>query len=581
MAENDLNEILEQESMEVDTPMQPTRIVKNIKQESVPSVTNSNNTFQVPCTFSKESVNPVKNYTQTPIDELISVNQIAKSRVNLKNGVLIRELKEHAESANTHTFKKLQEPNKSRGLARRKHSQLTTKDHGDNYLKAPRLNSKGSQVVPKIAKTNEKRQITRNSSREGTVSSMSIDFDRMDKARDEQYSDYSKQVSAGNNLNRLEDQRRRLESFLSLAQQAKSKRDINKIQDMIKQIDETGKPLPMSRINELRMLELMASPYNQSLIAMIKVELDISRKMKELKKAQQSHNATQKSKFSLPKHLTTQNSKLLRENESRDTFSHGFMVSKPGKDGHESDSRLTTVVNIKPLGIASCRSNNDVARRTFARSPSDGRHQSPLSQVVCQPVLSGNNRNDSNGRRDSSVNGRYSYLRGVGNAVVQTDVRKSVDRIRMSVNQDSNQQITNKSQLEMASGYDESKRRGTAPNFDESELPRQHKSSLNNYNKLDKIAIVGQSYNAHSSQASSQNELLSLNNGVINYDNQQMSQQQQHVRSNTSYGVVPPQHIGIIMGGQEGFVKRITPLQSKSALDHNNKENSAQQKDSH
>ena len=31
MAENDLNEILEQESMEVDTPMQPTRIVKNIK----------------------------------------------------------------------------------------------------------------------------------------------------------------------------------------------------------------------------------------------------------------------------------------------------------------------------------------------------------------------------------------------------------------------------------------------------------------------------------------------------------------------------------------------------------------------
>ena len=56
---------------------------------------------------------------------------------------------------------------------------------------------------------------------------------------------------------------------------------------MIKQIDETQKPLPMTRINELKLLELMASPYNQSLIAMIKVELDISRKMKELKKANQ------------------------------------------------------------------------------------------------------------------------------------------------------------------------------------------------------------------------------------------------------------------------------------------------------
>ena len=40
----------------------------------------------------------------------------------------------------------------------------------------------------------------------------------------------------------------------------------------------------MTRINELKMLELMASPYNQSLIAMIKVELDISKKMKELKR---------------------------------------------------------------------------------------------------------------------------------------------------------------------------------------------------------------------------------------------------------------------------------------------------------
>lgn len=41
----------------------------------------------------------------------------------------------------------------------------------------------------------------------------------------------------------------------------------------------------MSRINELKLLELMASPYNQSLIAMIKVELDIAKKVRDLRKA--------------------------------------------------------------------------------------------------------------------------------------------------------------------------------------------------------------------------------------------------------------------------------------------------------
>ena len=43
---------------------------------------------------------------------------------------------------------------------------------------------------------------------------------------------------------------------------------------MIKQLDETRRPLPLSKINELKQLELMASPYNQSLIAMIQVEID-------------------------------------------------------------------------------------------------------------------------------------------------------------------------------------------------------------------------------------------------------------------------------------------------------------------
>ena len=43
--------------------------------------------------------------------------------------------------------------------------------------------------------------------------------------------------------------------------------------------------------------------------------------------------------------------------------------------------------------------------------------------------------------------GRYSYLRSVGNAVVQEDVRKSVDRIRMS-NENENQ-LKSRSELGM------------------------------------------------------------------------------------------------------------------------------------
>ena len=56
------------------------------------------------------------------------------------------------------------------------------------------------------------------SSREATQSQCSIDFDKMDKGRDEDINEYSKLVSQGTMQSRLEDQRRRLESFLSLAQ---------------------------------------------------------------------------------------------------------------------------------------------------------------------------------------------------------------------------------------------------------------------------------------------------------------------------------------------------------------------------
>ena len=46
------------------------------------------------------------------------------------------------------------------------------------------------------------------------------------------------------------------------------------ITELIDVIKETKKPLPIAKINELKKLELMASPYNQSLIAMIKDEYE-------------------------------------------------------------------------------------------------------------------------------------------------------------------------------------------------------------------------------------------------------------------------------------------------------------------
>ena len=61
---------------------------------------------------------------------------------------------------------------------------------------------------------------------------------------------------------RLEDQRRKLKSFLKLAKQVKSMQDEKKIKEFLRYLKEVHKPLPMSKIKELRSLELMSSPYN-------------------------------------------------------------------------------------------------------------------------------------------------------------------------------------------------------------------------------------------------------------------------------------------------------------------------------
>jgi len=94
---------------------------------------------------------------------------------------------------------------------------------------------------------------------------------------------------------------------------------------------------------------------------MIKVELDIAKKIRDLKRAQQrAENSKSKSKYSLPKHLTSVASRVYDIN-SQDSLSQ-----PPCIVGGESDTRLTNVVNTRPTqGISSCRSNNDITMRKF------------------------------------------------------------------------------------------------------------------------------------------------------------------------------------------------------------------------
>lgn len=60
----------------------------------------------------------------------------------------------------------------------------------------------------------------------------------------------------------MEEQRRRLEHFLSVAKQVRAFKDVLKIKELLKELQESGKALPHARINELRNLDVMTSPYN-------------------------------------------------------------------------------------------------------------------------------------------------------------------------------------------------------------------------------------------------------------------------------------------------------------------------------
>ena len=51
--------------------------------------------YAVPATFNKEQVNPVKSFGNTAFDEVM--NPKNKSKVNLKNGIIVREI-DHLQS---------------------------------------------------------------------------------------------------------------------------------------------------------------------------------------------------------------------------------------------------------------------------------------------------------------------------------------------------------------------------------------------------------------------------------------------------------------------------------------------------
>jgi hypothetical protein len=47
-----------------------------------------------------------------------------------------------------------------------------------------------------------------------------------------------------------------------VAKSAHARKDVAKIQSLMKELQTTGKSLPFNRINELKHLDIMTSPYN-------------------------------------------------------------------------------------------------------------------------------------------------------------------------------------------------------------------------------------------------------------------------------------------------------------------------------
>lgn len=85
----------------------------------------------------------------------------------------------------------------------------------------------------------------------------------------------------------MEDQTRQLNKFLQLSRQLRKGKDEKKIMDLISSMKDSGRPLPLSAINQLKVLEIMNSPYGQPLQNMIKtIESQLTKKVsKEVRAA--------------------------------------------------------------------------------------------------------------------------------------------------------------------------------------------------------------------------------------------------------------------------------------------------------
>ncbi len=123
------------------------------------------------------------------------------------------------------------------------------------------------------------------------------DFAEQDRSRAEELSEYNLRVGLSSGKAHMEEQRRRLEHFLQVARQARARSDIKKIEELLEELLTSGKSLSHPRINELKHLEVMTSPYNQTLLSMLKLENHQLRRFKE----QLIRDRAPKSRFTLPK----------------------------------------------------------------------------------------------------------------------------------------------------------------------------------------------------------------------------------------------------------------------------------------
>lgn len=57
-------------------------------------------------------------------------------------------------------------------------------------------------------------------------------------------------------------QKHKLKKFLSMSKQLGKQKDEKKIKELLQVLKDTNKPLPQSVIKELKMLEIMNSPYS-------------------------------------------------------------------------------------------------------------------------------------------------------------------------------------------------------------------------------------------------------------------------------------------------------------------------------